>query len=66
MRTRVLCRNAGGMASAAHDRRVTEHRLPVGNSAMPQIIGIDHINLAVSDLARSQAFYDVVPNRRCA
>lgn len=27
---------------------------------MPQIIGIDHIYLAVSDLARSRAFYDVV------
>ena len=28
--------------------------------AMPQIIGFDHVYLAVSDLARSRAFYDVV------
>lgn len=27
---------------------------------MPEIIGIDHIYLAVSDLARSERFYDVV------
>ena len=27
---------------------------------MPQLIGIDHIYLTVSDLARSRAFYDVV------
>ena len=27
---------------------------------MPQVTGIDHIYLAVGDLARSQAFYDVV------
>jgi catechol 2,3-dioxygenase-like lactoylglutathione lyase family enzyme len=27
---------------------------------MPEIIGIDHIYLAVSDLARSEQFYDVV------
>ncbi len=27
---------------------------------MPEIIGIDHIYLAVSDLARAEAFYDLV------
>ena len=27
---------------------------------MPEVIGIDHIYLAVSDLARSEAFYDLV------
>ena len=27
---------------------------------MPQLIGIDHIYLAVSDLGRARAFYDVV------
>jgi glyoxylase I family protein len=27
---------------------------------MPEIIGIDHIYIAVSDLARSEKFYDVV------
>ena len=27
---------------------------------MPEIIGIDHIYLAVSDLARSERFYDIV------
>ena len=30
---------------------------------MPQLIGIDHIYLTVSDLARSRAFYDVVLHR---
>lgn len=27
---------------------------------MPEVIGIDHIYIAVSDLARSEAFYDLV------
>jgi catechol 2,3-dioxygenase-like lactoylglutathione lyase family enzyme len=27
---------------------------------MPEVIGIDHIYIAVSDLARSEAFYDAV------
>ena len=27
---------------------------------MPQVLGIDHVYLAVSDLARSRAFYDIV------
>ena len=27
---------------------------------MPEVIGIDHIYLAVSDLARAEAFYDLV------
>ncbi len=27
---------------------------------MPNVIGIDHLYITVADLARSQAFYDVV------
>lgn len=29
-------------------------------SAMPEVIGIDHIYVAVADLARAEAFYDAV------
>ena len=39
---------------------LTHYPVTLPTAAMPQVTGIDHVYLAVSDLARSRCFYDIV------